>query len=183
MFIKLRVWGCVCNCNLWQWEPIASPRHYHHEPPKVMHTMLQCQYESPGHNPSPPHTQCPSLFSPNLCQKTLEMDVFPLSQGLTCSALWNRKETCCQKMKHSRKLVVALIEAVNSHPMTLTLLNGTWHCSSGQERGGVGIQLPSLSLWPWRDNRQHRAATLSLKKQPVNYPQVSQRRQEAPDRR
>lgn len=55
--------------------------------------------------------------------------------------------------------------------------------SSGQERGGVGIQLPSLSLWPWRDNRQHRAATLSLKKQPVNYPQVSQRRQEAPDRR
>jgi len=28
-------------------------------------------------------------------------------------------------MKHLGKLVVALIEAVNSHPMTLTLLNGT----------------------------------------------------------
>ena len=128
------------------------------------------------------HTM-PLSFSPNLCQKTLEMDVFPLFQGLTCSALWNRKEACCQKMKHLRKLVVALIKAVNSHPMTLSLLNRTWHCSSGQERGGVGIQLPSLSLWPWRDNRQHRAATLSLKKQPVNYPQVSQRRQEASDRR
>merc|ERR1719323_3063142 len=59
--------------------------------------------------------------------------------------------------------------------------------SSGQERGGVGIQLPSLSLWPWRDNRQHRAATFSLK-QPGQYPQpqgpqVSQRRQEASDNR
>lgn len=63
--------------------------------------------------------------------------------------------------------------------------------SGGQERGGVGIQLPSISLWPWRDSRQHRAATFSVKNQipakkyPGNYPakQVSQRRQETPNKR
>ena len=63
----------------------------------------------------------------------------------------------------------------------------------------MGIQLPSISLWPWADTRQHRAATFTkqkhlqkhLQKQPQPHllqkqppppppPQVSVRRQDAP---
>lgn len=40
---------------------------------------------------------------------------------------------------------------------------------SGKERGGVGIQLPSISIWPWSTVRQHRAATI-IKNKPK--PQV-----------
>merc|ERR1711990_332484 len=47
---------------------------------------------------------------------------------------------------------------------------------SGQERGGVGIQLPSIPLWPWtsQDRKPTRPATN------IN---ISQRRQETPDPR
>merc|ERR1712223_561877 len=45
---------------------------------------------------------------------------------------------------------------------------------SGQERGGVGIQLPGIPLWPWSSqDRKVRPATTS----------ISQRRQETPDQR
>jgi len=64
-------------------------------------------------------------------------------------------------------------------PLLLLLGVCTVHCRrsraiSGQERGGVGIQLPSIPLWPWSSqDRKPRPATLN----------ISQRRQETPDPR
>merc|ERR1712156_346847 len=55
-------------------------------------------------------------------------------------------------------------------PLVLLLALHSFHCRrsraiSGKERGGVGISLPSISLWPW------------------SRPTIGQRRQEQPDPR
>jgi len=61
--------------------------------------------------------------------------------------------------------------------------------SSGVQEKRGGLQLPSLSLWPWSTSRQHRAATVNKLKYPPQ-PQllkkplpVAHRRQEIPDKR
>ena len=47
---------------------------------------------------------------------------------------------------------------------------------SGQERGGVGIQLPSIPLWPWSSSQERKA-------RPVSSLNIGQRRQETGDPR
>jgi len=71
------------------------------------------------------------------------------------------------RMKHFFTSLLLLLGACSVHCRRSRAI-------SGQERGGVGIQLPSIPLWPWSSqDRKVRPATTS----------ISQRRQETPDQR